>query len=190
MIISINEFKEDSIQLRQLSLYLMDWLDGSRKFQDLKTDNEFKELIVKYTDKFNYTGKVYRQIGQFSSPIPIDNNKDIKSFASDLEALCTILNLWQYGGMIDYDIVNLPVYVDSISGFSITSAINYFSNKDYWNNAYTYYRDYNEVIGFYKKPILEYTISTITDNTDKRQAFELINIHTNTKIKKFSNEYL
>lgn len=155
MITTINEFKENK-NIENLIYFIKNWLAGTEVFNKLKEDNESILKLIETWPEFSYTGTVYRVLGTEYTQQPIDLSTKHTSFSSKLVGIATLMDGWYYGGMLEIEADNLPIYESHCNnGFDINKAIKYIQ-KHKNIDEFDYYTEYYEIIGVYNNPKLKY----------------------------------
>ena len=146
---------------KELAAFLENWLEGTEQFEKLKNSSDAEKLLSHYP-QFQYSGKMFRFLGSKVQDQPVDlSSGGIKSFSRTLDGIATIADMWHYGGMIEGDVDNLPVYMQTSKGFDIPKAIKYLisknlMDKELWDTLQ--YVEQEEIISKYNSPVLKYVL--------------------------------
>jgi hypothetical protein len=149
----------------------------------ITTGNAPKKIDLDYllTEfPFKYKGIGYRVLGTPKNLLPIDlNDNKMKSFSDSLSGIATVLDGFQYGGMIeDLNYLDeIPVYVDYIEGLDIVKSLNYISKNMEIDDTFLQYIDQDEIISHYNNPKLKYIIKSEDGDRLGYQAYSFIPIN-------------
>lgn len=122
--------KSEYTDLEELANFMMDWLSGGPKFEQLKKEGRMITTILKKWPQFAYSGKCYRLMGSEITAKPVDTNNAYKSFSKSLAGIATTLEYWEYGGMIKGETDDLPVYGQDINnGLDVPKVIEFIEDS-------------------------------------------------------------